>query len=863
MIGSQLRRSVACLFLLIAASTWSQRLPDTVVPEHYTLLLTPDLKNATFTGSEKIDVLVRQKTDSITLNAAEIKFATVSAEVNGQTLKATVTEDDAKQQATFKFEKLLPAGRVPLAIEYSGILNNELRGFYLSKTAKRNYAVTQFEPTDARRAFPCFDEPAFKATFDVSLVVDKGDTAISNTSIASDTPGPLVGEHTIRFATTPKMSTYLVAFLVGDFQCLSGESNGTPIRACATPDKVQLGSFALSTAEFVLHYYNNYFGIPYPMPKLDMIALPDFEAGAMENFGAITYRETAMLVDEKTASLDAKKLVATDIAHEMAHQWFGDMVTMRWWDNLWLNEGFATWMENKPIAAWKPDWHISEDVIAAQNRTLDYDAQRVTRPIRAKADTPDEINEMFDGIAYGKAAAVLLMVENYEGEETFRQGVHNYLQAHMFSNATAEDFWNAQAEVSHRPVDKILSSFVAEPGVPLLTFAEPSNGVVQGTQQRFFLNPDAKADPQIWSIPVCFSGRGETCSVLDAGQGTMKADGGSGFFFPDAEGKGYYRFVVPGDVYSKLMSEGETVLSPEERIMLLGDEWADVRANKSPIGDYLSLVTAVKDDDGAAVIATAVSPLSWICRELVNTPEEQQALAGWVMRTFQRSYQQLGPPKADDSPNRRALRATLLATLGNIGQDREVISEAKTLADRYLRDPASVDPTLAQAAAVVAAIHGDAAFFDRLQQVFETGSNPQIQQYALQLLAYFQDPDLERRSLEYAVSGKVRNQDAVFELTIPMYRPVTREVAWDFVRQNWAKVQAQLTTQLGGYLVESAGNFCSDQKRQEVADFFSTHKVVAAERALARAQSQIGDCIELRRDQQSKLNAWIASQNGE
>ena len=303
-----------------------------------------------------------------------------------------------------------------MKIAYSGVLNGDLRGFYLSRTAKRNYAVTQFEPTDARRAFPSFDEPAYKATFDVSLIVPQGDTAIGNTNIVSDTPGPIAGEHTITFARTPKMSTYLVAFLVGDFKCLSGESDGVPIRACATPDKVQLAQFALSGAEFFLHYYDDYFGIKYPMPKLDMIAIPDFEAGAMENFGAITYRETAMLVDEKTASVNAKKIVAVDVAHEMAHQWFGDMVTMEWWNNIWLNEGFATWMSNKPLAAWKPEWQIPESQAAELNQTLDLDGGRATRAIRSRAETPAEINEMFDGIAYGKAAAVLLMTENYLGE---------------------------------------------------------------------------------------------------------------------------------------------------------------------------------------------------------------------------------------------------------------------------------------------------------------------------------------------------------------------------------------------------------------------------------------------------------------
>src|SRR5882757_8889776 len=309
------------------------------------------------------------------------------------------------------------------------------------------------------------------------------------------------------------MSTYHVAFLVGDFKCVEGSSDGVPIRACATPERVKYASFALTSAEYILHYYNNYFGIKYPMPKLDMIGIPDFEAGAMENFGAITYRESDMLVDEKNAPVGAKAEVASVVAHEMAHQWFGDMVTMNWWNNIWLNEGFATWMENKPLEAWKPEWHINEDVASALNGAMNLDAQRVTRAIRAEATTRDEINEMFDGITYEKGGSILHMVESYLGEETFRQGVHNYLQAHMYGNATAEDFWNAQTANSHKPVDKIMSSFVTHPGVPLLTLSERQASGVPVSQGRFFLSStataqvaatDGKAHQDLqWTVPVC------------------------------------------------------------------------------------------------------------------------------------------------------------------------------------------------------------------------------------------------------------------------------------------------------------------------------------------------------------------------
>ncbi len=357
------------LTLASASAILAQRLPSTVLPEHYTLTLTPDLKAATFSGVESIDVRVSEPVNSITLNAAEIAFQSVTVKAEGKEQKATVSLDAAKEQATFTFPEKLPAGNATISIAYTGILNNELRGFYLSKTDRRNYAVTQFEPTDARRAFPSFDEPAFKATYDISLVDRHCRHRHFQQSHRSPTrPAPAPESTPSGSSTTPKMSTYLVAFLVGDFQCTAGEQDGVAIRVCATPDKVALTPYGLEVAKYVLHYYNNYFGIPYPLKKLDLIAVPDFEAGAMENFGAITYRETDLLIDEKTASINAKKQVDLVIAHEMAHQWFGDLVTMQWWDNIWLNEGFATWMENKPVAAMHPEWNIDQTVAADLDR---------------------------------------------------------------------------------------------------------------------------------------------------------------------------------------------------------------------------------------------------------------------------------------------------------------------------------------------------------------------------------------------------------------------------------------------------------------------------------------------------------------
>jgi aminopeptidase N len=854
--------ALAVSLALATAPATAQRLPQTVKPEHYALTLTPDLKAATFTGKETIDVNVAEPVNAITLNAAEIEFQSVTVSAGGSTQTATVSLDKDKEQATFTFPQQIPAGKATLHIDYTGILNNELRGFYLSKTARRNYAVTQFEPTDARRAFPSFDEPAFKATFDVTLVVDAGDTAISNMPIKADTPGPGEGKRSLRFGTTPKMSTYLVAFLVGDFQCSSGEQDNVAIRVCATPDKVQLTPYGVTVAKFVLHYYNDYFGIPYPLPKLDLIALPDFEAGAMENFGAITYRETDLLIDEKTASVGSKEEVASVIAHEMAHQWFGDLVTMQWWDNIWLNEGFATWMSNKPVAAMHPEWNIDQRVISGLDGTLNLDAQATTRPIRAKADTPAEINQMFDGIAYGKASDVLLTVENYLGKETFRKGVHAYLSAHLYGNATAEDFWNAQTATSHKPVDKIMESLVIQPGEPLLTFGEPANGKVSVEQKRFFLDPGVKSDTnESWTVPVCFGAdpKAADCELLSPADSSLKVPSNP-LFFANSGGKGYYRSKYPADVYAALVRGVETSLTPAERIRLIGDEWAQVRANTADAGQYLDLVAAVKGDSSAEVLDAALGGVDATYTRIASTPQEKDALAAWIRATFAPEYSKLGPPSDSDSANTRELRASLFGVLGFYGKDPQIIAQAREIAQKYLADPSSVEPSLGRTATFLAARNGDAALFDQLQKIYETSTNPDFQENALRLLTQFQDPALLERTLDMAVSGKVRNQDALIQFAIALQDEHTRDATWKYIQEHWDKVQAQLTTAMGGMLVGSTSGFCSESARDDVQSFFSTHKVPASDRALTQAVERINGCVELRNLQGPKLEQWLATQ---
>jgi aminopeptidase N/puromycin-sensitive aminopeptidase len=534
---------------------------------------------------------------------------------------------------------------------------------------------------------------------------------------------------------------------------------------------------------------------------------------------------------------------------------------MQWWDNLWLNEGFATWMENKSVAAMHPEWNIDQGVINDDDKTLNLDAQPTTRSIRAKADTPDEINQMFDGIAYGKAGAVLLTVENYLGPETFRKGVHAYLTAHAYGNATAEDFWGAQTATSHKPVDKIMGSLVAQPGEALLTFGEPSNGKVQVSQKRFFLSPSLQPNPaQKWTLPVCFKTvDGQKCEVLTPYTAALPAPK-TGLFFANAGGKGYYRSAYPSSVYSALVSNVETGLTSSERISLIGDEWAQVRANKATVGDYFNLVAAVKNDSNAEVVGGALTGVRTIYQRVASNAEEKAAISAWIRATFAPELAKIGPPSDSDSPNTRELRADLFSTLGLYGKDPAVIAQARQIVEKYLDDPASVDGTLSQSALAVAARNGDASLFDKLQKVAETSTNPELQNGALRLLAQFEDPALEQRSLDYAASGKVRNQDAAIQFGIDLQIEETRDLAWKYIQVNWEKIQAQLTTELGSHLVASTGSFCSADDRDSVKQFFAGHKVAASDMALKHAIEQIDGCIELRSLQEPNLKQWIATQ---
>lgn len=850
---------------VLGAPAAAQRLTTAVVPEHYSLWFEPDLKQATFRGRATIRVRAAQPTTAITLHAMETEFGEVAITAGGRRQPARVTTDAAMETATLTVPQPVPAGVATIEIAYTGILNDKLRGFYLSRANGRRYAVTQLEPTDARRAFPSFDEPSFKATFDVSLTIDAGDTAISNGALRSDVPGPEPGTHTLTFATTPKMPPYLVAMIVGDFACRGGNAvRGTAIRVCATPDKLPLASYALEAAEQQLAFFTDYFGVPYAFGKLDMIAVPDFAAGAMENAGAIIYREQLLLIDPERASLTARKRVAGIIAHEIAHQWFGNLVTMKWWDDIWLNEGFATWMEKKPLAAWRPEWHVELDEAADTQSALAIDALRTTRAIRLRADTPAEINQVFDGIAYEKTAGVLRMVEAFVGPDLFRKGITSYLKRYAFANAAGQDFWTEMTRVTGRPVDRILRGYIEQPGAPVVSVesrcaARQSELTLE--QQRFVGTPatDTSAAAQRWTVPVCIkTANGRTrCEVLDEPRETFRVQG-CGPVFANADARGYYFAAYAPDAVGGL-DRGAARLTPIERLSLLGDEWWMARAGRHEVGVYLDLADTLAGDESAGITSTIADRLTETAEDVV-TAADRPRFQMWIRERYGPVLAALGlPGDVRDTDERHSRRAQLLTLVGVAGNDVDVQKRARELAEKYIADADSLPGTLAQPVLRVAAVAGDAALYDRyMAQIGTLGSQPEEYYRFFGALAWFEPPALVERTLTFALSDRVRTQDVGQLIAALLVRPASRHAAWQFVQTHWTTLTQTLGTFQGiPAIVSATGSFCSAAKAEDVRRFFAGNPVPGADRTLRQALERIENCAAFAARQAPALARWL------
>jgi aminopeptidase N len=863
-------RLLLSTFLFLSISTVSlqaQRLPTTIIPSHYKLLLDPDIGQQKFTGEETITVQVQQATSEIVLNSLGLDISLAEATAADKTVPARVTYDEPKETARLSLAQPLPAGAASLHLKFSGKLTAGLRGLYLSKSRRRQYAVTQFEGTYARMMFPGFDEPAFKATFDLSVIADKGDTAISNGRIVKDEPLPGSTRHKITFSTSPRMSTYLVALAIGDWQCLERTVDGTPIRVCAEPDKKQYGQFALEAAAQSVHFYNQWYGIKYPFEKLDMLAIPDYEWGGMENTASIFYRDTALLMDEKTASVFAKRSHATVVAHEIAHQWFGDLVTAAWWDDIWLNEGFATWMERKPIRAWHPEWHLEDDEAATAQRIIGLDSLSAARAIHGDPRTSAEIKEMFDGITYQKGGAVLGMLESYVGPEVFRNGVNAYLKAHANGNATSADFWQAMAKVSGKPVDKIMPTFVMQPGVPLLTVSGScSSGkqTLELSQQRFLLSSFGTGEKQgqIWSIPVCTKAAkndGSACYLVDKKTDVVHANACPDWVMANRDAKGYYRVFY--DDPKNLMSvaaAAEKDLTVPERIAFVEDLWAMVRAGKEPVGIFLNVARDLRPERNRLVVEIVAEHMNTIGRSLV--PEQnQKEYRQLVRQQFAPLAKEVGwDAGANDNDEQKALRASLLEILGSAG-DPDAVAAAQKITQAYIKDPSAVEGTIIGPALAVAAQNGDAALYGQFTQAMGGARSTEDYYHFLFALTSFRQPELAQRTLGLIDQGKIRQQDYVRLFPALLAESPGREIAWDYLKAHWDSLAEKVTSFGGSGAVSALGGFCSIEKGDEIKQFFATHRAPGAERALRQSLERISSCVEFKQLQSGNMQKFLHS----
>ena len=843
------RFAAAALTLLAALPLAAQRLPRIVFPVRYDLTITPDLAAETFAGDVTIAVTVEQPVTSIVLNSVDIDFDSVTVSSGGQTLLAKVEADPAKEQATIRVERPLAIGPEQVHIRYRGKLNRQLRGFYIGEANGKKYIASQMEAVDARHGFPSFDEPEFKATFALTVIIDEELKAISNSAIEAETRGP-AGKKTIRFAPTPRMSSYLVALVVGDFECVTESVDGIPVGVCLAPENLRMARYALDEAKALLKFFNGYYEIHYPFGKLDHIGVADFSAGAMENVGAVIYRERLLALDPATASDELRKRISAIISHETAHQWFGDLVTMRWWDDIWLNEGFASWIGGKAVRETHPEWNIAMDEVESVGRALGTDVLASTRAIHHTAETRAEIEQLFDSIAYTKTAAVLRMLESYTGPDKFRDGINLYIRRHAYGNASAGDFASALSEASGAVTGDILQSFVKQPGVPLVTAKTRCEGeqtVVELKQERFFVRKEQRGSDQLWTIPVCARfGNDPRCLILRERQQTFRVPGCATSFFGNAGGRGYFLTSQPQADVAKL--------STAERYVLLRDSWFLTRAGMVDIAEYLALAEAVlKTEREPGTLQAIAMNLEMIDRYFVAASQRAQ-FEGWVRRLYTPVAREVGwNATADEAVERRELRSTALNILGGAGGDSATRKQARELALRFLNDPSSVNPSISSTALSLAAIEGDKKLYEAFLRAYRSAKNPSTRTQIVSALTDFRDPELVRRTLELALSDEVRTQDASGVIAGVLRTPAANDVAWEWVKSNWEAVYKKVPFGAAGSILGAAGSSCDPARAAEIAQFAKERNLRETSRAVASASERIAACAEFKALQQPSL----------
>ncbi|GKS64327.1 aminopeptidase [Nitrospira sp.] len=843
------------------------RLPRHVLPTRYDLRLEPDLKAATFTGQVSITLSVKQETQTILLNATDLHIASTRIEgQNGRTIAAEIELEPTLQRARISCHQLLTPGEWRLHLSFRGALNDQLRGFYRStykdwSGTVQTMAATQFEATDARRAFPCWDEPDFKAVFSTTLVVDPHLTAISNTAVESESQEQ--NKKTVRFAETIKMSTYLVAFVVGQLQPTASVFVGkTPLRILTVPGKQDLTAFGQEIAVASLKFFEEYYGISYPGDKLDLVAIPDFASGAMENFGAITFRETALLVDQKSDTHAERGRVADVVAHENAHMWFGDLVTMSWWNGLWLNEAFATFMEMLAVDAWKPEWKRWETFSVARAAAFSVDGLVSTRPIEFPVRAPKDAEAMFDVLTYEKGASVLRMLEQYIGPNVFRDGVRQYLRTHAYGNADTKDLWEAIGAVAHQPVPDLMNGWIFQPGFPLVT-ATVNGQTLTLSQRRFTYLRQESSSEELWHIPiqvrVMTDGRAEELQfLLKERETAVPLSRGVTALVVNAGGHGFYRVHHRGGLLQQLLDQGCEKLAPIERFNLVSDVWATAVAGILPLGDYLTLTERFKNERDKNVWAVLLDSFSFLNR--IIAPSDRPFLEGLVRDRVGQAVKDLGwDPNPGESDLVRQLRGDLLSALGRKGNDPATQQQAVERYRKYRNDPSVVDSNIVPALVSILATIGDETRYEEFSERYRKASTPQEERRYLFSLAMFRLPELLSRTLAKTINGEIRTQDAPFIVAATMTNVYGRELAWEFVKTNWDEMDRLFPKQGLRRMCGGIVGLTTPELEQDVRNFFTSRNISLGGRTLDQYMEQLRIAVAFRKREGNRMQSALAN----
>ena len=824
------------------------RLPRTVEPQHYEITLTPDLAKATFAGEERVRLVVHEAVDTVVLNAADLDIHHAElADDDGNRLACTISLDADNERATLALDGIAQPGHWTLDATFSGVLNDKLRGFYRSTFTdpdgeQRVIGTTQFEATHARRAFPCWDEPDFKAVFAVRLIVDDHLTAVSNGQEV-ETISLGNGKTQVAYADTMRMSSYLVAFVVGPLETTAPHDvDGVPLRIVHTPGKSHMTDFAVEVGAHALRFFTEYFGLPYAGDKLDLIALPDFAFGAMENLGAVTFRETALLVDRQHASRAELERVADVIAHEIAHMWFGDLVTMGWWNGIWLNEAFATFMELACVDDFRPEWDRWISFGIERNTALLTDGLCSTRPVEFPVNRPEEAEAMFDVLTYQKGAAVLRMLERYLGADGFRRGIAHYLAKHSYGNTETTDLWDDIEEATGEPVRALMDSWIFQGGYPVVSVAPAADGAIELTQHRFLYRPDAAppgaADAR-WMVPVMVRSGPDgphQRTLLQEGAATLALDAGPGPVVVNDGGWGFFRVRYAPDLLEPL-GRNLAALAPLERFTLVSDTWAMARAGLSPVSEFVDLIKRFGDEDDANVWAAIVGPLAFFDRLL--DADGRERLQAFVRGLVGPALARVGLEReVGEDERKRPLRAELFEVAGVLGADPEVLRQAAQLQAAAQENDDAIDPDLAAPAArIVARSGGEAEYTSFLDRVRHPRT-PQEEIRYLYALAEFQHAGLVRRTLDLALTA-VRTQNAPFLLAAVMGNRVGGELAWDFVKEHWPELTERFPDNLVPRMVQGVTSLVRRDLADDVARFIGSQPAVKDNKVVLQAIEQL------------------------